>query len=159
MIAQALAERGLSSAALTVEITEHLLLDNVERTKAVLQQLRQNGIRVAIDDFGSGYSALSYLRDLPIDEVKLDRNFIAPILVDERAAAVVQAVVNLAHVLGLTIVVEGVENAETAARLGEYGCDVGQGYFYSPPLSADDLLDMLKRRATAASEPASTRSN
>lgn len=158
-IAQALADRGLSSAALTVEITEHLLLDNVERTKAVLQQLRQNGIRVAIDDFGSGYSALSYLRDLPIDEVKLDRNFVAPILVDERAAAVVQAVVNLAHVLGLTIVVEGVENAETAARLGEYGCDVGQGYFYSPPLSADELLDLLKRRATSASEPASTKSS
>ena len=77
----------------------------------------------------------------------------------ERAAAVVQAVVNLAHVLGLTIVVEGVENAETAARLGEYGCDVGQGYFYSPPLSADELLDLLKRRATTASEPASTKSS
>jgi len=98
---------------------------------------------VAIDDFGSGYSALSYLRDLTIDEVKLDRDFIAPILVDPRAAAVVRAVVNLAHELGLTTVAEGVENAETAARLREYGCDVGQGYFFSAPLSAEAVADLL----------------
>lgn len=161
-IAHALAARGLSSAALTVEITEHLFLDNMERTQTVLQQLQRNGIRIAIDDFGTGYCTLSYLRDLPIDEVKLDRNFIAPILVDQRAAVIVRAVVDLVHTLGLTIVAEGVEDVETAARLREYGCDVGQGYFYCQPLTPDELLALLKTPATSTtgpSGPASARSS
>ena len=152
-IARALADRGLSSAALTVEITEHLLLDNIARTQMVLKQLRHNGIRIAIDDFGTGYSTLSYLLDLPIDEVKLDRSFITPILVDERSAAVVRAVVDLAHVLGLTIVAEGVEDAATAARLQEFGCDVGQGYYYSRPLTSEELLRLLMQSTAVASAP------
>ena len=161
-IAHALAARGLSSAALTVEITEHLFIDNMERTQTVLEQLRRNGIRIVIDDFGTGYCTLSYLRDLPIDEVKLDRNFIAPILVDRRAAVIVRAVVDLVHALGLTIVAEGVEDAETAARLREYGCDVGQGYFLSPPVTSEELLALLKTPATSTtgpSGPASARSS
>ena len=160
-IARALADRGLTSSALTVEITEHLLLGNMQRTQTVLEQLRHNGIRIAIDDFGTGYSTLSYLRDLPIDEVKLDRSFIAPILVDKRTAAVVRAVVDLAHVLGMTTVAEGVEDAATAVRLQEYGCDVGQGYFYSPPLTSEELIGLLMQSAaiaTAPSAPASERS-
>jgi EAL domain-containing protein (putative c-di-GMP-specific phosphodiesterase class I) len=138
-----------------VEVTEDLLLDNMDRTRTVLDKLREHGIRVAIDDFGSGYSALSYLHDLPIDEVKLDRQFIAPVLVDWRAAAIVRAVIDLAHVLGVTTVAEGVENAATAARLREYGCDVAQGYYYSPPLAAPDMLELLvsatRARASARS--------
>lgn len=161
-IAHALAARGLSSAALTVEITEHMFLDNMERTQTVLEQLRRNGIRIAIDDFGTGYCTLSYLRDLPIDEVKLDRNFVAPILVDERTAVIVHAVVDLVHALGLTIVAEGVEDAETEARLREYGCDVVQGQFLSPPVRSEELLALLKTPATSAigpSGPASARSS
>jgi len=142
-IMRALADRNLVPAALTVEITEDLLLQNMLRTRTVLHQLRELGIRIAIDDFGSGYSALSYLCELPIDEVKLDRQFIAPILVDPRAAAVVRAVVDLAHVLGVTTVAEGVENAQTALRLRDYGCEVAQGFYYSPPVSADELLELL----------------
>ena len=128
-IASALAVRELSPEDLTIEITEDFLLDNIDRTRTVLERLRQRGIRIAIDDFGSGYSALWYLRELAIDEVKLDRQFIAPILVDARAAAVVRGVVDLAHVLGVTTVAEGVENAETAEKLREFGCEVAQGYF------------------------------
>lgn len=153
MIAQALAERGLGPAALTAEITEELFVDSTERTRAVLEQLRDNGIRIAIDDFGSGYSALSYLRDLPIDEVKLDRSFIAPILVDARAAAVVRAVVDLAHVLDLTVVVEGVEDADTADLVRRLGGDVGQGFFYSVPLAPEDLLSLVKRRKVGTTAP------
>jgi diguanylate cyclase (GGDEF)-like protein len=153
-ISRSTADRGLDPAALTVEITEDMFLDNMERTRAVLEQLRRNGTRVAIDDFGSGYSALSYLRDLPIDEVKLDRTFIAPILVDKRADAVARAVVELCHVLGLTTVVEGVEDAETAARVREYGCDVAQGFYFSPPVTSDELLELLRRPV-----PASARSS
>jgi diguanylate cyclase (GGDEF)-like protein len=148
---RALAEHRIEAAALTIEITEDLYVGNLDHARAVLNLLRQNGIRVAIDDFGSGYSALSYLRELTIDEVKLDRDFIALILVDSRAAAVVRAVVNLAHELGLTTVAEGVENAETAARLREYGCDVGQGYFFSPPLSAEGVVDLLAQNYSAGS--------
>ncbi|OBA91958.1 hypothetical protein A5662_21505 [Mycobacteriaceae bacterium 1482268.1] len=142
-IASALAMRGLSPEDLTIEITEDFLLDNIDRTRSVLERLRQRGIRIAIDDFGSGYSALWYLRELAIDEVKLDRHFIAPVLVDSRAAAVVRAVVDLAHVLGVTTVAEGVENAETAERLREFGCEVAQGYYYSPPVSAAAMMNML----------------
>lgn len=142
-ITRALASRNLSAETLTVEMTEDLLLDNMSRTRTVLDALRRHGIRIAIDDFGSGYSALSYLRDLPIDEVKLDRQFIAPVLVDWRAAAIVRAVIDLAHVLNVTTVAEGVENAETAARLRGYGCDIAQGYFYSQPLTAVEMLELL----------------
>jgi diguanylate cyclase len=135
--------RELNPEDLTIEITEDFLLDNIERTRSVLERLRQKGIRIAIDDFGSGYSALWYLRELAIDEVKLDRHFIAPIRVDPRAAAVVRGVVDLAHVLGVTTVAEGVENIETAERLREFGCEVAQGYYYSPPVSAAAMMNML----------------
>ena len=133
-ISQALAERGLHPATLTVEITEDMFLDNVERTRAVLEGLRDKGIRIAIDDFANGYSALPYLRELPIDEVKINRHFIEPILADPRAASVVRAVMQLADALGLTAVAEGIENAETANWLRDHGCRVGQGYFLSPPV-------------------------
>ncbi len=155
-ISLALADRGLNPAALTLEITEDLLLDNIERTRIVLNELRYNGIRIAIDDFGTGYSAFSYLRDLPIDEVKLDRHFIAPMLGDPRAAAVVQAVIDLAHRLGIDIVAEGIRNAETAAWLRDHGCDVGQGFFLSPPVPSAQLLALLAgpTRQNAHNSPA-----
>jgi diguanylate cyclase (GGDEF)-like protein len=144
-VAKSLASRNISPSQLTVEITEDLFLDNMDRTKTVLNQLQENGIRIAIDDFGSGYSALSYMRDLTVDEVKLDRNFIAPIPADRRAAAVVRAVVNLADELGLTTVAEGIENAGTADWLRQHGCHIGQGYYFSPPLSSDKLVEILKK--------------
>lgn len=142
-IVRALRERGLSPNLLTVEITEDFIVDNIDRARTVLDRLRAHGIRVSIDDFGAGYSALSYLRDLPIDEVKLDKEFVGPILVDRRAAAIVRAVIDLAHVLGLTTVAEGVEDEETAAKLTEYGCEYIQGFFCSPPVDAAAILDML----------------
>lgn len=143
--AKSLASRNISPSQLTVEITEDLFLDNMDRTKTVLNQLQDNGIRIAIDDFGSGYSALSYMRDLTVDEVKLDRNFIAPIPADRRAAAVVRAVVNLADELGLTTVAEGIENAGTADWLRQQGCHIGQGYYFSPPLASKKLIEILKK--------------
>jgi diguanylate cyclase (GGDEF)-like protein len=141
-ISDILAEGGLDTSCLTVEITEDFLLGNLGRAREVLQHLQQLGIRIAIDDFGSGYSALSYLRALPIDELKLDREFIAPILSDKRAEAIVCAVVDLTHRLGMTCVAEGVEDAPTAARLATYGCDVIQGFHCSPPVSAAQVLDV-----------------
>ena len=140
---QALENRRLPPETLTVEITEDLLLEDIAQTRAVFTELRDSGIRIAIDDFGSGYSALWYLRDFQVHEVKLDREFIAPILTQPTSAAIVRAVIDLAHVLGVTPVAEGVENAETAAKLLEYGCDVAQGFYYSPPVVAPAMLELL----------------
>ena len=141
-LARALSVRGLQASALTVEITEDALLEDVESTRHVLSELRDLGIRVAIDDFGSGYSALWYLRDLSVDQVKLDRSFIAPIAVDPRAAAVASAVIDLAHVLLMETVAEGVENVATADWLRRHGCDIVQGYYFSPPLTATEVLSL-----------------
>ncbi|MFM9034603.1 MAG: putative bifunctional diguanylate cyclase/phosphodiesterase [Mycobacterium sp.] len=148
-IRRELADRNLSPSALTVEITEDMVLDNLARTRTVLSELRGRGILVAIDDFGSGYSALSYLRDLPVDEVKLDRDFIAPITRDPRAAAVARAVIDVARVLCLTTVAEGVEDIETVNCLREFGCDFVQGYFYSQPLTADQVLELARHEVHA----------
>lgn len=139
----ALAERGLRPETLTVEITEEVFLDNLERTRAVLEDLRRNGIRIAIDNFASGNSALPFLREMPIDEVKLNRAFIAPIVSDARAATVVRTLIGLADGLGLSVVAEGVENADTAAWLREHGCRLAQGYYLSPPLPSAELLSLL----------------
>ncbi len=138
-ISAALAKAGLPPAALSFELTEHLLLANIRRAKSVIDQLRAKGLRIAIDDFGSGYATMSYLRELPIDELKLDRQFIAPILRSERSAAIVEAVIDLAHALGIACVAEGVEDKATADRLREYGCDIAQGHYFSRPISAAEL--------------------
>lgn len=148
---RALSSRGLNPSALTVEITEDALLDDIGRTRTVLAGLRERGITVAIDDFGSGYSALWYLRDLPVDEVKLDRSFVAPIATDPRAAAVARAVIDLAHVLLMRTVAEGVENLQTADWLRRHGCDIVQGYYFSPPLSAVEVLSLREPVAARSS--------
>lgn len=133
LISGALERRGLTADLLTLEVTEDLVLHELALVTAVLRQLRGRGVRVAIDDFGSGYSALSYMRDLPIDEIKLDRTFISAVASDDRAAAVVRSVIGLTHELDMTVVAEGVEDAVTAAWLLDHGCDIGQGYFFGRP--------------------------
>ena len=149
MIAKALTDWQMEPADLTVEITEDLFLENMQGAKTVLEQLRGLGILISIDDFGSGYSALAYMRELAVDEVKLDRQFIAPILTDARADVVVRAVLNLANELGFTTVAEGIENAETADWLRGHGCHVGQGYYFSRPLPPADLLTFATRYRAA----------
>jgi diguanylate cyclase (GGDEF)-like protein len=156
-IHSALVHHDLTPAALAVEITEDFVLGNLERARAVLAGLRDLGVAIAIDDFGSGYSALYYLRELPIDEVKLDRSFIAPITEDPRAAAIVRAVIDLSHTLGLTTVAEGVETPTASDALTAFGCDVAQGNYYSPPLTAPELLRMLARSSSTADTVEGTR--
>lgn len=135
-LAKALDARKLPAELLTVEITEDFVLDDLSSVTEVLGQLREFGMRVAIDDFGSGYSALSYLRDLLIDEIKLDRQFIESVTSDHRAAAVVRAVIDLTHGLGMTVVAEGIEEEATATWLRDSGCDIGQGYLFARPIDA-----------------------
>ena len=139
---RALEGHGLSSSALTAEITEDFMLGNLDRARIVLTGLHRLGIRIAIDDFGSGYSSLSYLHELPIDEVKLDRSVIASVTEDPRAAAIVRSVIDLSHTLGLTTVAEGVENPGTVALLTGYGCDIAQGHYFSHPITAEEVLHL-----------------
>ncbi len=145
----ALASRGLTSRALSVEITEDLVLADIDRARQVLAELRGRGISVAIDDFGSGYSALRYLRDLRVEAIKFDRNFVAPIVEDPRGAALVRVVIDLARVLGIATVAEGVEDAQTADLLRRYGCDMAQGFYFSPPLAAAEVLRRFGTRKPA----------
>jgi diguanylate cyclase (GGDEF)-like protein len=147
-IFDALERHELPGDSLIVEITEDLLLDNIERTRDVLEALRERGIHVALDDFGSGYSALTYLRKLPIDEVKVDYDLISHVLTDPRAEAIVRAVIELSHSLNVTTVAEGVENPETAEWLRERGCEVAQGILYSPAITAPAMMDLLVSAAS-----------
>lgn len=142
-LASTVEAHGLPASALVVELTEDFALTDMDRVHTVLNLLSDKGIRVSIDDFGTAYSALNYLRDLPFDELKLDQTFISPLVREPRAAAIVEAVIALAHQLGVAVVAEGVEDADTAQRLTEYGCDTAQGYFFSPPLGFDQLLALL----------------
>jgi len=145
-IAGALAQRGLPAAALQVEITEELLMSDRERSQGVLSRLRRVGVKIALDDFGTGYSSLAYLRELPVDELKLDRSFVSPIGTDARAAALVRSTVDLAHSLGLRMVAEGVETRTVLDALCRYGCDQAQGFYLSRPVPAAELDAWLLAR-------------
>ncbi|MGY4543322.1 diguanylate cyclase (GGDEF)-like protein [Arthrobacter sp. UYNi723] len=138
--------RGLSPSVLVVEITEDLLVADRDRACRVLATLRDMGVRIAVDDFGKGYSSLSYLRELPIDELKLDKSFILSMTEDSRAMALVVSTIDLAHSLGLGMTAEGVENADAYRALGDYGCDVAQGFFMSKPVPATELDAWLADR-------------
>jgi diguanylate cyclase len=143
----ALARHELAGDSLIIEITEDLLLDDIDRTRNVLETLREHSIQVALDDFGSGYSALTYLHKLPIDEVKVDYELIGHVLTDPRAEAIVRAVIDLSHALNVTTVAEGVENAETATWLRDRGCEVAQGIYYSPPITGQAVMELLSSPA------------
>jgi EAL domain-containing protein (putative c-di-GMP-specific phosphodiesterase class I) len=138
-----LAVRSLPARCLQLEITEEFLMADRNRARAVLTRLRNSGIQIAVDDFGTGYSSLAYLRDLPVDELKLDRSFIAPMADDVRAAALVASTIALAHSLGLRMVAEGVEDDVTYNELCRLGCDEAQGYFISRPVPAAELTRWL----------------
>ncbi|MDQ1648743.1 MAG: diguanylate cyclase, partial [Frankiaceae bacterium] len=145
-IAGALAVRDLPGNVLVLEITEQFLMADRARAHAVLTQLRQLGITISIDDFGTGYSSLAYLRDLPVDELKLDRAFIAPLADDARAANLVRSTVDLAHALGLRMVAEGVEDQTTWNELARYGCDHIQGYHLARPMPGPALTHWFQQR-------------
>lgn len=146
-IADMVASRGLPTSALILEITEDYIIRNVAQARTILTELRNHGFRIAIDDFGTGYSSLAYLRDLPIDELKLDRSFITPMTVDSRAAALVSSTIDLAHSLNMDVVAEGVETTDAYDDLVLFGCDQGQGYYMSRPIPADEIAGWLENRS------------
>jgi diguanylate cyclase (GGDEF)-like protein len=143
-VTAALARHGLPADALTLELVEDTLMADPERGRQVLAELRRLGVRTSIDDYGTGYSSLAYLRHLPADELKLDRSLTADVGRDHRASAIVRHTVALAHDLGLRLVVEGVEDAASCAALARLGCDVAQGYAIAGPMPVQDFLDWLE---------------
>jgi diguanylate cyclase (GGDEF)-like protein len=145
-IASMLASRDLQPGALQLEIPEEFLMVDRDRARAILIRLRNSGVQISVDDFGTGYSSLAYLRDLPIDELKLDRSFILPMTDDARTAALVASTIALAHSLGLRMVAEAVETNIAYIELKRLGCDQAQGYFMSRPVPAAELDDWLSSR-------------
>jgi len=127
-----------------------VLMADAARSQQVMAGLRRLGVRLSIDDYGTGYSSLSYLRALPVDELKLDRSFVSNLTSDERAAAIVRSTLQLSLDLGMGMVVEGVEDAETLAALRAWGCDVAQGYHIARPMPAERFVTWLVAHPTRA---------
>ncbi len=127
----------LPAQALQLEITESMIMSDPDRARATVTRLSGLGVRMSVDDFGTGYSSLANLRSLPIDELKIDKSFVAPMLEDESDLIIVRSTINLAHDLGLRIIAEGVEDRATLERLSLLGCDLAQGFHLSRPLAAE----------------------
>lgn len=137
-VGEAVARNGLASGNLKLEFTESAMMEDPEATPATLEELRQQGATICLDDFGTGYSSLSYLHDLPVDVLKIDRSFVERLTSSERGRDFIQAIVDLGHRLGLTIVAEGIEEEDQEATLREMGCQLGQGFRYSRPVTAEE---------------------
>ena len=140
----ALAETGLPPDALDLEVTESVVFDCGEEGIERLRVLRATGVGISLDDFGTGYSSLGNLRTLPIDQLKIDRTFVAALLDGGIETAVVEAVIRLGAALGASVVAEGIEDAAVAARLAEIGCPLGQGYLFGRPQPIEHLQDRYR---------------
>ncbi|GAA3932208.1 putative bifunctional diguanylate cyclase/phosphodiesterase [Litoribacillus peritrichatus] len=140
---QALLENALPAQCLELELTESMLMDNVQSTKETLKLLHHNGISLAIDDFGTGYSSLAYLKEFPIDKLKIDRSFIKDINHNKDDAAITSAVIAMAQKLGLSVLAEGVENSSQLQFLLEHNCDSMQGFYFSKALPAEEFIELL----------------
>ncbi|MBK8211223.1 MAG: EAL domain-containing protein [Rhodospirillales bacterium] len=140
----ALRDNRLDPRTLELEITESLLLEDSAEIKTTIDRLVGDGVRLAIDDFGTGYASLSYLNRFRLDTLKIDRSFTTGMLADTAQSTLVDALIVLAHRLGLRVVAEGVETADQLDFLRSRGCDVAQGFFFSTPIAADDFLQMLE---------------
>jgi diguanylate cyclase (GGDEF)-like protein len=146
---------GLDPSSLCLELTESVLLEDVDRHMRTLLELRALGVRLAIDDFGTGFSSLTYLKRFPVDGVKIDRSFVAGLGTDASDTAIVRSVIDLAHALSLHVVAEGVEQPGQLDLLQSFGCDAAQGYLFAPPLPTEELLPWLAgNQAWAAQWPA-----
>jgi EAL domain-containing protein (putative c-di-GMP-specific phosphodiesterase class I) len=157
-ISALLSRYGVAPSALKLEITESMIMADPELITTTIRKLNGLGVRLSIDDFGTGFSSLAYLRNLPIDELKIDRSFVSPMLGSESDQIIVRSTINLGHDLGLSVVAEGVEDAPTLMQLSNLGCDLVQGYHVSRPMPAGAFVDwiagarvpLLERRALPA---------
>jgi len=147
-----LTEHACNAAWFGLEITESAILDDPGQALRNLERLHALGCRISIDDYGTGYSSLAYLKRLPVNELKIDRSFVMGMVSDTSDAVIVRSTIDLAHNMGLSVVAEGVEDEATLRRLRELGCDMVQGYHLSRPLTADDLAKWLRASVHARGE-------
>lgn len=146
-VSDVLAQSGLAPSCLELEITENVVMKDAEKSVATLHALKRLGLQISVDDFGTGYSSLSYLRRFPVDALKIDKSFVRDIARDADSAAIVKAVISLAHILNLRVIAEGVEDEEQHAFLKENACDEVQGYYFGKPMAVADFTEWLTRRA------------
>jgi EAL domain-containing protein (putative c-di-GMP-specific phosphodiesterase class I) len=154
LVAAVLADTGLAPSRLMLEVTEGVLIENPDEAKERLEQLRALGVKIALDDFGSGYSSLSYLRRFPIDKLKIDKEFVSPLGRSSDGGVIIQAIMALGRALGLTVLCEGVETEEQRILLRLAGCDEMQGFLFAKPAPRAAIDRMLmaaegSRKATA----------
>jgi diguanylate cyclase len=149
IIERELRRQQVPPSSIQLEITESLVITDTEKATSVLREISERGITIAIDDFGTGYSSLSILKTLPIDILKIDQSFVRDLGKNASDTAIVAAIVNMARALALRVVAEGVETKEQLAVLHDLGCDEHQGYYYSKPLPAGDLVQTLMQRSHA----------
>jgi EAL domain-containing protein (putative c-di-GMP-specific phosphodiesterase class I) len=150
----ALDRAGLQGSNLMLEITESVLMEDRQPIIRDLDELRKLGVRIAIDDFGTGYSALSYLREFPIDTVKMDRSFVHNLGAGSADSALVRSVVELGEALDMQIIAEGIEVQGQLDSVTGLRCDIGQGYFFAPPLDADAMRGLLNGEVAPPEVPA-----
>ncbi|MCY1206156.1 diguanylate cyclase (GGDEF) domain protein [compost metagenome] len=143
IVVSVLEETGLAGACLDIELTEGVVMTDVEYVVGILHQIKKLGVKLSIDDFGTGYSSLAYLRRLPVDALKIDQSFVRNLTTNDDEAAIVRSVIALAHSLGLQVIAEGVETAAQLTYLQDHGCDQIQGYYFSEPLPADAFERLL----------------
>jgi diguanylate cyclase (GGDEF)-like protein/PAS domain S-box-containing protein len=150
MVCDAIRASGIDPSMLSLEITESALMGDIETSARAMHVLRELGVKLAVDDFGTGYSSLAYLKQLPVDSLKIDRSFIDGLPGDQHDRSITEAIITLGNSLGLTVVAEGVETVEQWIALDELGCTVGQGFLWSPPIPASafaPLITGLRRRS------------
>ncbi len=143
MIRRVLMETGLCAEYLELELTESVLLSNVDKVFATLQDLKEMGLQLSIDDFGTGYSSLSYLKRFPVGKLKIDRSFIRDVALDVDDAAITTAIISMAKSLHLKVIAEGVETEAQMSFLRKHHCDEIQGYYFSKPISVDEVVSLL----------------
>ena len=145
VLRDALSEQDVPPHLLMIEITETAAMQNIERTMRVLREVKAMGVSIAVDDFGTGMSSLVYLKQFPIDTIKIDKAFMRDVMFDETTAAIVSYVITLAHTLRLSVVAEGVETEEQYSFLRHYACDRMQGYLFSKPVAAAGVQELITR--------------
>jgi len=142
-ILQILKEQDIKAHFLTLEITENSVMQDVNHAINVLECLRDIGVKISIDDFGTGHSSLAQLRNIPLHELKIDKSFVTDMLEDKQNESIVRTTLELAHSMELEVCAEGVEDEDTLRRLSSIGCEQAQGYYMSRPVSSDDLIAWL----------------
>ncbi|WP_169307070.1 sensor domain-containing protein [Ferrimonas sediminicola] len=142
-VGRILAQSGLPTSALELEVTENFMIQNPEESIQRLRQLRGMGVQIAIDDFGTGYSSLSYLKRLPLNTLKIDRSFVSGLPKDQDSRAIAEAIISMGHSLSLTVIAEGVEHRDQVGFLSDHGCRLAQGYLFGRPVSADKIAELL----------------